>query len=461
MATGRIRLTRKLKQWMVEQIDSGKYQGLVWDDNTKTMFRIPWKHAGKQDFRYDEDAAIFKAWAKFKGKFRDGDKIDPATWKTRLRCALNKSPEFEEVPERSQLDISEPYKVYRIVPLKEQRLKMGTPSSIKHEKLKRRKSSSSKDEEDEQEEQPSKIVMKEEPLKVDLADSVYDISSSTSTEEVCLDNSLGLTVSYKQNESSEVQEDIKVESTPMVLHSDLCSMLLTVYYGGEEVKRKTIDTKHCKICSASPSQSRNGLSGLAMERIILPPADCVEEDAQRNATEQLLQYLDRGIMLASNDDGIFIQRLCQGRVFWKGPCAPHRNQSNKLERDELVKLFDRNTFLEELELYRTANGPVPEYQITLCFGEEFSDSEPLNHKLITIQIEQLFAGQLLTEAETSKASDNLFNNVTVELPETDQFSPTFQDVSHNMYGFSEHAEDVKFETIFSKTHTMPGWEIPI
>jgi len=35
-------------------------------------------------------------------------------WKTRLRCALNKSTDFQEVPERNQLDISEPYKVYRI-----------------------------------------------------------------------------------------------------------------------------------------------------------------------------------------------------------------------------------------------------------------------------------------------------------------------------------------------------------
>lgn len=32
----------------------------MWDDDAKTMFRIPWKHAGKQDFRKDEDAAIFK-----------------------------------------------------------------------------------------------------------------------------------------------------------------------------------------------------------------------------------------------------------------------------------------------------------------------------------------------------------------------------------------------------------------
>lgn len=57
----------------------------------------------------------------FKGKFKEGDKAEPATWKTRLRCALNKSPDFEEVTERSQLDISEPYKVYRIVPEDEQK----------------------------------------------------------------------------------------------------------------------------------------------------------------------------------------------------------------------------------------------------------------------------------------------------------------------------------------------------
>lgn len=33
-----------------------------------------------------------------------------------MRCALNKSNDFEELVERSQLDISDPYKVYRIVP---------------------------------------------------------------------------------------------------------------------------------------------------------------------------------------------------------------------------------------------------------------------------------------------------------------------------------------------------------
>ncbi|KAM7322780.1 hypothetical protein ACRRTK_018285 [Alexandromys fortis] len=107
----------KLRQWLIDQIDSGKYPGLVWENEEKSVFRIPWKHAGKQDYNREEDAALFKAWALFKGKFREGiDKPDPPTWKTRLRCALNKSNDFEELVERSQLDISDPYKVYRIVP---------------------------------------------------------------------------------------------------------------------------------------------------------------------------------------------------------------------------------------------------------------------------------------------------------------------------------------------------------
>uniref|UniRef100_A0A8C5RIE3 IRF tryptophan pentad repeat domain-containing protein n=1 Tax=Laticauda laticaudata TaxID=8630 RepID=A0A8C5RIE3_LATLA len=122
MATSKrgMRSTRKLRDWTVEQVESGKFQGLVWDDPpAKTMFRIPWKHAGKQEFRQEEDAGFFKAWAIYKGKYNPGE-YNPATWKTRVRCALSKSPEFEEVPSRSRLDISEPYKVYRLVPVLEQ-----------------------------------------------------------------------------------------------------------------------------------------------------------------------------------------------------------------------------------------------------------------------------------------------------------------------------------------------------
>lgn len=60
MASGKARCTRKLRNWVVEQVESGKFPGVCWEDEAKTMFRIPWKHAGKQDFREDQDAAFFK-----------------------------------------------------------------------------------------------------------------------------------------------------------------------------------------------------------------------------------------------------------------------------------------------------------------------------------------------------------------------------------------------------------------
>lgn len=50
----------------MSQVESGQFPGVCWDDTAKTMFRIPWKHAGKQDFREDQDAAIFKVRVPFK-----------------------------------------------------------------------------------------------------------------------------------------------------------------------------------------------------------------------------------------------------------------------------------------------------------------------------------------------------------------------------------------------------------
>lgn len=50
----------RLREWLIAQIDSGKYPGLSWENHEKNMFRIPWKHAAKQDYRQNQDAALFK-----------------------------------------------------------------------------------------------------------------------------------------------------------------------------------------------------------------------------------------------------------------------------------------------------------------------------------------------------------------------------------------------------------------
>lgn len=201
MAAGRTRCTRRLRSWMVDQVNSEKYPGLVWDDEAKTMFRIPWKHAGKQDFRKDEDAAIFKAWAEFKGKLTDGGGQDsPAAWKTRLRCALNKSPEFDEV-DRAQLDISEPYKVYRLVPPSEQGVVVPEKKS-KEKPTRKSKRRSSEVERD-------VVVVRDKRIKTEDA-----------TSQLCVDNAL-------------LQSDISVQKEEPVQHSDASSSSSFIQRDGE------------------------------------------------------------------------------------------------------------------------------------------------------------------------------------------------------------------------------------
>lgn len=64
---------------------------------------------------------LWQAWAEYKGRVRPGDPPDPAGWKTRLRCALARSPEFREVPARNRLDGPSPYRVYRLLPARGER----------------------------------------------------------------------------------------------------------------------------------------------------------------------------------------------------------------------------------------------------------------------------------------------------------------------------------------------------
>jgi len=56
-------------------------------------------------------------WAKQTGRYREGvDDEDYPMWKTRLRCALTKSPDIEEVTAMRSNDSSDPYRVYRFKP---------------------------------------------------------------------------------------------------------------------------------------------------------------------------------------------------------------------------------------------------------------------------------------------------------------------------------------------------------
>ncbi|XP_021475911.2 interferon regulatory factor 9 isoform X2 [Oncorhynchus mykiss] len=388
MASGRIRSTRRLRSWMVDQVSSGKYPGLIWDDDAKTMFRIPWKHAGKQDFRSEEDGAIFKAWAVFKGKLSDGGRVDPASWKTRLRCALNKSPEFKEVPERSQLDISEPYKVYCLVPMNEQVLGNVKIKGRARAGGRKRRSSDSDSEEEVKEEEVVVKRMKEEIITAPITMSVQEIDESVLT--------------IQQDQFDQPLVIMKSDGTRDSFH------VLVKYIGQEVLKREVIGSDvRIAYLPSSPVPPTLMMGGFP--RIPLPesPSTLTSNPGigpQLQALSTLLPFMEKGVILTSTGAGIYAKRYCQGRVFWTGPHSTTTGPHKMNRAVEPVLLFDREAFKMELDHFRSYGGDPPQCGITLCFGEEFSATEDPSSKLIITQITLPWAQQQVKEAEDFRES---------------------------------------------------------
>ncbi|KAM9408728.1 interferon regulatory factor 8 [Pholidichthys leucotaenia] len=396
---------RRLKQWLMEQIHSGQYSGLQWEDENHIMFRIPWKHAGKQDYNQEVDASIFKAWAVFKGKYKEGEKAEPATWKTRLRCALNKSPDFEEVTERSQLDISEPYKVYRIVPEEEQKHGKSSVMTVAA-------TTSSGD-------------------MTDMDCSSAELEELIKEEEGC---SIQASPEYWPQGSMNafpLQQDLLPSST---LSSAFCQMMISFYYGGK-LMQNTLVT-HSEGCRIAP-QFHLGRSALyssdSMQSVHFPPAELIEHERQRYVTRKLLGHLERGVLVRANQEGIYIKRLCQSRVFWRRLCevgSQYTPMPGKLERDAVVKIFDTERFLQALHLYQDGQIAAPDPTVTLCFGEELSDPSSAKSKLIIVQITAVNCQHLL-DSVNMRRPQPYSNNPNLEMHDdmaTEQMARIYQDL---------------------------------
>uniref|UniRef100_A0A3Q2SS98 Interferon regulatory factor 10 n=1 Tax=Fundulus heteroclitus TaxID=8078 RepID=A0A3Q2SS98_FUNHE len=377
-----------LKEWLVAQIESGKYEGLCWEDEGKTMFRIPWKHAAKKDYKQTEDAALFKAWAVYKGKYKEGrDKADPTMWKTRLRCALNKSTDFQEIPDRNQLDITEPYKVYRI----------------------------------EQDVCPSKPAGKKKKLSLGQTNfiifrkniSKYVLSPTCGLEHVlvCFSASDDL---MREHMYCEVTERKQLNLPPAPINFRMQVRLL---YNGQTVTKVTTQSPDgCFILQGHVPLGNEQIYGpCTAQQLSFPSPGSVPLPASMaEAMNRLLCHLERGVLLWVAPDGVFIKRFCQGRVYWSGPLAQHTDRPNKLDREKTCKLLDMPMFLNDLQNSLQGKGPIPSYGIELCFGEEFPDPNvPKTKKLIMAHVVPLFAVELLQRfslGQTEEKHQNLTSN---------------------------------------------------
>uniref|UniRef100_H3CIH5 Interferon regulatory factor 4a n=1 Tax=Tetraodon nigroviridis TaxID=99883 RepID=H3CIH5_TETNG len=368
----------KLRQWLIDQIDSRKYPGLIWENAEKSIFRVPWKHAGKQDYNREEDAALFKAWAMFKGKYKEGvDKPDPPTWKTRLRCALNKSNDFDELVERSQLDISEPYKVYRIIP---EETKKGVKMNIMKDTQSHISSLS--------------YITPYTSLHTQVPG--YMLSQDRRNwRDYSPPEQHSLPPAHHHGSHADVPHGqchyLPPFSRPwstLQAENDLdFSLHVSLYY--RETLVKEVTTTSPEGCRISPCQADRFHS---RAEVILFPHPYPEY--LRKGAEMLPNVLERGVLLWMTAEGLFAKCLCQGPVCWEGPTAAYSDKPNKLEKEQPCKVFDTQQFFVELQDFAHNGRHLPRHQVVLCFGDAYPNPEQPK-KSITAQVEPMFARKLV------------------------------------------------------------------
>ncbi|ETE57914.1 Interferon regulatory factor 4 [Ophiophagus hannah] len=189
------------------------------------------------------------------------------------------------------------------------------------------------------------------------------------------------------------------------INSDCC-LHVRLYYCDVLVKEMTTSVAEgCQITYSTVVAENEDLYGPSgMEEIQFPPPEIL---GYRNwgpkaiwVLKRLLPHLNRGVLLWVAPEGIFLKRQCQSRVYWKGPLAPHKDQPNKLEREKTYRLLDTQQFIQELRGFLRHGKPLPQYQIHLCFGEEFPPvpNQKL-HRFITAQVEPVFARNLCLHAQ--------------------------------------------------------------
>lgn len=125
--------------------------------------------------------------------------------------------------------------------------------------------------------------------------------------------------------------------------------MITFYYRGILMHNTFVN--HHEGCRISPQQplGRGALySSDTMQTVHFPPAELIESREQRFVTHKLLGHIERGILVRANQEGIFIKRLCQSRVFWcgMGDVGQYSSVPCKLERDAVVKIFDTAKFFQ-------------------------------------------------------------------------------------------------------------------
>ncbi|XP_004085073.1 interferon regulatory factor 5 isoform X1 [Oryzias latipes] len=413
----------RLKPWLLAQVNSGRYPGLQWLGPDHRLFQIPWKHATRHTPVSDEENTIFKAWAVETGKYLEGvDEPDPAKWKANLRCALNKSREFQLKYDGTKETPLQPYKIYEVC-----EHPGVTDGAEEEEEMPNLMDLSINPPIGEPPfSEPPRLIPLDLPIASDLQlqveqrgfvqhtglpNGLNDLNSlpATQAEPGLMEAS---TMEAVQNQTgSQNQQTFKYDLLSSVPLTDLD---LKFQYRGTTMGSETVSNPQgCRLYYGhlEPTPDQVDLFGpVSLQQVRFPGTSEIQNQKQRFYTDALLDVMDRGLILEILDQDIYAIRLCQCKVFWSGPGLPEPGPPNPIEREKRIKVFSLNDFLQGLILYQKGEAPnPPPFEVYFCFGEDWPDKKPKERKLIIVQVVPVVA-RILTEmfsGEMSWSTDSI------------------------------------------------------
>ncbi|XP_038134341.1 interferon regulatory factor 5 isoform X1 [Cyprinodon tularosa] len=418
----------RLKPWLLAQVNSGRYAGLQWLSPEHRLFQIPWKHATRHTPVSEEENTIFKAWAVETGKYQEGvDEPDPAKWKANLRCALNKSREFQLKYDGTKETPLKPFKIYEVCDVpgnadgaeeEDEEMpnlmdlsinpRINEPTTFPPFGLSSSGSFGS----------PQVIPLPLLPMTSDLQPRGTMVDPGSFGPPGGLPNglqdlnSLSAAVSGIQPESMEASNMGSIQTQPdpqnhqpckydLLSSVPLTDLDLKFLYRGRAMGSLTVSNPQgCRLYYGhlEPSPDQVDLFGpVTLQQVLFPGTTEIQNQKQRFYTDALLDVMDRGLILEIEQQDIYAIRLCQCKVFWSGPGMPEQGPPNPMERERRIKVFSLNEFLQGLILFQRgeAQNPPP-FEVNLCFGEDWPDKKPKEKKLIMVQVVPVVA-RILTE----------------------------------------------------------------
>ncbi|KAM8927776.1 interferon regulatory factor 3 [Pelodytes ibericus] len=398
--------------WLIEQIESQQYPGLVWLDSERSIFRVPWKHGLRKD-RSSDDIGIFEAWAVESGLYNPSkDKPDPARWKRNFRSALIQKDGVRMIKNNSS-ETFDPHKIYQI-----SQVAAGNLAATDHH------------------------VNDVNPYLEQL--SLGSFSSdlySDAMDQVLAGGLMDLQIS----QGGEHLPDITAQEPENVVESIIRDMLLhntletqfdvSIYYRGTLIKNTSVKNPHGFHITSRQQPNSGGY----LEDLVLPiPSEIGDQNLARKL-RCLFDNLEYGTLIEVRDQTICGKREGKCKSFWTMTETPTEIEPNEIHKTDYTVLYSMPQFVTELIPFMEGGRTSPLYSIWICLGETWPDSRPWKEKLIMLKVTPV-AMKMLHDLSycggaTSLRSDELNLQISDSLS-----SSSLSDVLSVLKGIAEDME---------------------